>query len=171
MEDFVKWCDSNYLNLNVKRTKGMIVDFRKEQTEALPIVIKSENVERVSEYKYLGFVIDDKLTGTANTKLVYSKCIKRVHYLRILRNIKVDRKIITLLYKSVVESVLCFSLTLWYGALNLRDKSKLRKIIKTSCKLGADITTLDELYKKFVLKQVKKIMKDNQHPLHGNYVF
>ena len=171
VNDFVKWCDVNFLNLNVTKTKEMILDFRKKQTNFPPLVIKSENVERVKEYKCLGVIIDDQLSGSANTKSVYSKCIQRIHHLRILRNIGVDKNILSLFYKSMIESVLCFSITVWYGGLTGKSKHKLEKITKSGRKLGADVVSLSELYEKSMLQIIEKIMSDVSHPLHGNYVF
>ena len=158
VNDFVKWCDVNFLNLNVTKTKEMILDFRKKQTNFPPLVIKSENVERVKEYKCLGVIIDDQLSGSANTKSVYSKCIQRIHHLRILRNIGVDKNILSLFYKSMIESVLCFSITVWYGGLTGKSKHKLEKITKNGRKLGADVVSLSELYE---IKCVTNNWKDH----------
>jgi hypothetical protein len=33
VESFVKWCDSNFLDLNVRKTKEMIMDFRKDNND------------------------------------------------------------------------------------------------------------------------------------------
>ncbi len=168
---FVLWSDQNYLNLNVLKTKEMIIDFRKNQIPPAQLVIKSQTVERVDEYKYLGIMIDNKLTGNSNTKLVYSKCNQRVHHLRILNNIRVDKTIISLLYKSIVESIITFSITTWFSTLRCKDKNKLNKIVKQAKRLGANVMPLEEIYKVNVIKQAKKIMMDETHPLHHNYVY
>ena len=59
---FVDWCDSNHLVLNVTKTKEMVIDFRKQTKVADLIVIIKKDVERVDTFKYLGIVIDNKLT-------------------------------------------------------------------------------------------------------------
>jgi hypothetical protein len=115
VDDFVIWCDQNYLNLNVKKTKEMMLDFRKNRSVMSELVIKSETVERVHDYKYLGIVIDDILSGSQNLQLVYSKCTQRFNHLHILRNTNNDLKILALLYKSIIESMIRFSTTTWYG--------------------------------------------------------
>ena len=170
VESFVNWCDSNYLDLNVKKTKEMIFDFRTDSNVIPPVKINSEHVEKVSEYKYLGIIIDEKLTGSPNTKRVYSKCIQRIHHLRILRNIHVSKTILSLFYKSIVESVLCFPITVWFGSLNCKDKHKLEKIVNMARKLSVDITPLNVLYDKYVLNIAEKIRADEHHPLRNCYV-
>lgn len=47
--------------LNVKKTKEMVFDFRKRRTEIAPLKIADEDVDIVTEYKYLGTYIDSKL--------------------------------------------------------------------------------------------------------------
>ena len=115
-------------------------------------------------------VIDDKLSGSQNWQVVYKKCIERVYHLRVLRNINIDCKILSLLYKSLIESVLCFSITTWYGTISGQQKNKLKKIVNVSSKLGADVTPLQALYDKYVLAQVDIIMKEGTHSLNNNYL-
>ena len=116
-------------------------------------------------------MIDDKLTGSSNTQLVYKKCQQRIHFLRVLKNLHVDQTILSLYYKSIVESILCFTITLWYGKITCKDKNKLKKIVKTASTLQAKTVTLDELYNNNVMKQVDKIMNNINHPLNCHYTF
>ena len=172
VNNFAEWSHRNFLKLNVKKTKEMIIDFRTTKRQVPdPIFIDNEPIERVSEYKYLGFIIDDQLKGDANTDMVYKKCNQRLHFVRVLRNLHVDATILNLFYKSTLESILCFSITTWYGKLRCQDKRKLGKIVRKARKLGIMTTPLEELYLNHVMKQVKKIMQDDGHPLNRYYVF
>ena len=73
IDRFVSWCDQNYLELNVGKTKEMIIDFRKVKPVHDSIIIKGENVEKVERYRYLGVVIDEKLSWTENTDEIIKK--------------------------------------------------------------------------------------------------
>lgn len=66
VEDFVLWCDNHYLSLNTSKTKEIIVDFRKGNTIHEPLRIHGDVIEQVHEYKYLGTIIDDKLSWKQN---------------------------------------------------------------------------------------------------------
>ena len=151
----------------------MLLDFRKIPCFTPQLVIKSESVERVNEYKYLGMAIDDKLTGSQNSQLVYMKCMQRVYHLRILRNINIDSKILSFLYKSIIESILCFSITTWYGNITSQQNNKLKKIVNVSGKLGHHFKPclVQALFEKYALAQLDKIMKDDTHSLNNNYTF
>ena len=64
---FVDWCDSDHLALNITKTKEMVIDFRKQIKVPDLTVIKEKDVERVDIFKYLGVVLDNKLTRKQNT--------------------------------------------------------------------------------------------------------
>ena len=56
-----KWCNNNFLNLNVNKTKELVIDFRRKKNKKNPITINGSNVNIVQEYKYLGCIISDDL--------------------------------------------------------------------------------------------------------------
>jgi hypothetical protein len=169
VSDFVSWCNANYLNLNVKKTKEMIIDFRRNIIEYSPLEIENEPVQLVHNYKYLGVVIDDRLNFSENVHHVYVKCIKRLHHLRILNNIKVDKTLLSLFYKSIVESVMVFAIATWYGSSLKKDQSKLCKIVRAAKKMGVNVRNLNSMYDEVCLKMLSKIMKDDKHPLHCKF--
>ena len=71
IDSFVWWCDQNHLELNVGKTKEMLMEFRKNKSVPDSVVIKRIEVERVETYKYLGVVFDSlklKRTPTPSSK-------------------------------------------------------------------------------------------------------
>ncbi|KAF7705683.1 hypothetical protein HF521_020969, partial [Silurus meridionalis] len=71
--DFIDWCKLSFLDINVLKTKEMIVDFRKNRTAISPVVINDHAVEIVHHFKYLGTIIDEKLTFGAHVDAVCKK--------------------------------------------------------------------------------------------------
>ena len=51
VERFINWCRDNSLDLNVKKTKEMLIDFRKAPTVIPDLFIDAIQVERATEYK------------------------------------------------------------------------------------------------------------------------
>ena len=67
------WCQDNNLSLNVRKTKELIVDYRKRRAEQAPININEAVVERVETLKFLGFHITNDLSWSKHTKTVVKR--------------------------------------------------------------------------------------------------
>ncbi|XP_062915829.1 uncharacterized protein LOC134352486 [Mobula hypostoma] len=50
----VTWCEQNYLQLNAKKTKELVVDLRRAKVPVTPVSIQGVSVDVVEDYKYLG---------------------------------------------------------------------------------------------------------------------
>ena len=171
MNKFEAWCKQNFLELNISKTKEIIFDFRTSKpTEVMPIQIKEENIEIVETYRYLGTVIDNKLSWADQCKTVVSKSQQRMYFLRKLRSFHVDRTILRLFYKSVIESVLLFSCVVWYGGCRKKDFSKLQGITKQAGKVTGEVQNLRESCESKIIQGVKHIMQNEDHPLFSYYV-
>ena len=73
VKEFSDWCTQNFLELNVGKTKEIVVGFKRDRTDVAPRVIGGQTVEKVQEYRYLGTVIDDKFTFNKNTAIIHKK--------------------------------------------------------------------------------------------------
>ena len=56
LDDFTEWCDESYFDLNVNKTKEMMVDFRRQGRTYWAIQINGESMGIVHSYKYLGTI-------------------------------------------------------------------------------------------------------------------
>ena len=59
----ISWFDESYLKLNVKKTKELFIEEHRARDTSLlqPVWIKTEDVESVKTFKYLGTVLDSNL--------------------------------------------------------------------------------------------------------------
>ncbi|KAI2645161.1 RNA-directed DNA polymerase from mobile element jockey [Labeo rohita] len=74
------WCTENNLALNIKKTKELIIDFRRNQDVHTPLYINEEMVERVSCFKFLGTYISEDLSWTKNIMALVKKAQKRLYF-------------------------------------------------------------------------------------------
>ncbi|KAK2182508.1 hypothetical protein NP493_352g03041 [Ridgeia piscesae] len=115
---FSSWC--NFLHLNVSKTKEMCIDFRRNRTVISPIVINGEPVEQVDSFKYLGVILDEKLSFTEHVTAVQKKFQQRLHVLRKLRAFYVDPLLLRL-YRSIIEPLLTYCSICYYPALSVKN--------------------------------------------------
>ena len=128
-------------------------------------------MEDVTEYKYLGTIMDSKMCFDKNAENVFRKANKRLFFLRKLRNLNTDKRIMELFYSSVIESILMFSIVCWHGNCTKRSKSKLDRIVNVARKLGlSNVKHVHKLYEKKVVLTANGIIKDSSHPLNCMYV-
>jgi len=107
--------------MNVSKTKDMTIEFYNSVGTQSKVVIAGKEVEKVSSYKYLGTLIDDKLRWVEHTNFIVSKAQKRLYLLRKLKSFEVVKSILIMFYRSFIESVLTFAMICWFYGLNVKD--------------------------------------------------
>ena len=91
VEHLELWCRANNLCINVKKTKEMVVDFRKSAPTYSPLYIGGDAVEVVTSFKYLGVHIANNLTWKHNSASLIKKAHQRVYFLRRLKRAGLGR--------------------------------------------------------------------------------
>ena len=127
---FTNWCEEHGLLLNVSKPKELMIDFRIKKQPLLSITIKNQTVNQVQNYKYLGVTIDNQLKWEDQVSTVFKKANKRIYFLRKLKEFHIDPILISLFYKSTIESILTFCIIGWGGNTNEKQKNKLNSLIK-----------------------------------------
>ena len=160
------WCEDHCLSLNVKKTKELVIDFRIKKNPLSPLVIKDQEIEQVQTYKYLGVIIDDKLNWQMHSSAVCKKLNRRMFFLRKLRSLKIDAVILSLFYRSTIQSILSFCISAWGGNIRYKDKCTMNRIIKKACKICSNINLpyFDELHLANTTSKIHAISID-VHPL------
>ena len=170
IDNFVKWCKSNFLILNVLKTKEIIIDFRIMKDILPPVLINDQIVEIVNKYKYLGLTIDDKLNWRENSKTLLSRLNQRLYFLRRLRSFNFSSTSLKMFYNAIIESIICFGISGWGSSICIEDKNNINKIIKKASKITkAKHDDLDCLYRKVCHKKFITITNDHSHPLCDSF--
>ena len=155
----------------MKKTKELIFDFRKHQDNHNQLNIAGSDVDIGNSYKYLGTIIDNKLSWSLNTNSIFSKCQQRLYFLCLLRSFGIDNTILNLFYSSVIQSVVSFNIIVWWSSAGKCQQGTLNRIRNKAIKLfGSDVPHLDELYVQNVIKKVNSILNDQSHILHPQYL-
>ena len=105
-----QWCDTNRLTLNVTKTKIMsfMSDHKRKTSDEFKIYMKSVPVEEVEKYKYLGTVLDNRLSGEVQcSKLMKNLGFKLRTFSRIRKFLN-TRAALTV-YKSTVLPIIDYN--------------------------------------------------------------
>ena len=109
---FVTYCNTNLLELNVEKTKEIIIDFRKSKAQPYPIIINDHTVVRVSICNYLRIMLNNDLSWSNNTDYIISKLNSRLYCLRKFKKFNINIYILKLFYQLVNKSVFMILLCL-----------------------------------------------------------
>ena len=170
LTDFVDWCDDNFLELNVSKTKEIVFDFRKEKSVVHPTVIHGDEVEIVDTYKYLGTVFDSQLKFDVNTHSLVKRGQQRIYLLRKLKSFSVDTKILSLFYQSFIESLLTFSFICWFHGLTVKDRNSLNSIVNVCSKIiGVRQRDLSSFCDQQILRKTVRIFECHEHCLEPEF--
>ncbi|KAI5625328.1 gastrula zinc finger protein XlCGF28.1-like [Silurus asotus] len=116
------WCGANNLSLHVDKTKEMVVDFRRAQSDQSPLIINGSSVEIVKSTKFLGVHLADNLTWSLNTSFITKKAQQRLYFLRRLRKAHLPLPILTMFYRGTIERILSSCITAWFGNCTVSDR-------------------------------------------------
>ena len=119
------WCNYNRLSLNPGKTKCILFNVRKNLVPK--IYINNSEVEIVTRFKYLGFVIDKRLTHKYHVNAIISK-LKKFKYITFKLSKYMTVSSAKIFYYGMIFSNLNYGLLVWGGTISTVDFKKLEKL-------------------------------------------
>ncbi len=133
-----------------------------------PLHIHGGEVENVNN-KFLCLYITNDLTLTVDTHCLV-KAQQRLFLLRKLKKANVPSQLLVNFYRSIIESILCHCITVWYTSCTIQNQRDLARIVKSAQRIvGTKLPDLDSIYASRLYKKASNIIKDSTHP--GNRLF
>ena len=127
-------------------------------------------VERVTEYKYLGTVLANKLNFNKNTDFIHKRCQPKIFCFQKLKSLNVSATLLRTFCRSCIKSVLTFSSLCWFGGLNVKSKNVLNKVLNVCDKVvGERQEHLSQFYERRMVRKARVIEDDNIHVLAKYY--
>ncbi|KAK3572574.1 hypothetical protein QTP86_000419 [Hemibagrus guttatus] len=160
-------CKANSLSLNVDKTKEMVVDFRRAQSDHSPLFIDGSPVEIVKSSKFLGVHLAENFTWSINTTSITRKAQQRLYFLRRLRKAHLPPPILTMFYRGTIKSILSSCITAWFGNCTVLDCKTLQQIVRTAEKIsGVSLPSITDMYTIRCIRKSNSIVDDPTHPSH-----
>ncbi|KAK3519770.1 hypothetical protein QTP70_003906 [Hemibagrus guttatus] len=164
------WCKANNLSLNMEKTKEMVVDFRRAQSDHSPLDIDGSNVEIVKSTKFFGVHLAEDLTWSLNTSSIPKKAQQRLYFLQRLRKAHLPPLILTTFYRGTIESILSSCITAWFGNCTVSDRKTLQRIVRTAEKIiGVSLPSITDIYSTRYIHKASSIVDEPTHPSHTLY--
>ncbi|KAK3558694.1 hypothetical protein QTP86_024504, partial [Hemibagrus guttatus] len=132
VEQLAAWCSLNNLELNTLKTVEMIVDFRRNTPALPPLTIMNSTVPTVESFRFLGTTISQDLKWDTHIDSIIKKAQQRLYFLRQLRKFNLPQELLTQFYSVFIESVLCTSITVWFGSATKSDIGRLQRTVRTA---------------------------------------
>ena len=157
------WLNANKLTLNVKKSNLILFKNAKKPAKTLNIKIKGEQIEEKEYTKYLGILIDNKLSWNYHIKHTNLKISKGIGILTKLRRYLSKNVLRTLFYAFVQPHIDC-GLLVWGSATptNLKPiKKNLQKAVRKIL-FKARNQPIEPLFHE--LKPIEPLFQS--HPIH-----
>ncbi len=125
-------------------------------------------VTTVESFRFLGTTISQDLKWEIHIDSSVKKAQQRLYFLRQLRKFNLPQELLIQFYSSIIESVLCTSINVWFSSATKSDLRRLQRVVRTDEQIiGTTLPTLQELYLSRVSKRADKITLDPSHPAHS----
>ncbi len=126
------WCSLNNLELNTLKTVEMIMDFRRNPPALPPLTIMNSTVTTVESFRFLATTISQDLKWDIHIDSIVKKVQQRLYFLRQLRKFNLPQELLKQFYSSIIESVLCMSITVWFSSATKSDLRRLQRVVRTA---------------------------------------
>ena len=76
-----------------------------------------------------------------------------------------DQKLLVNFYRSTIETLLSYCITVWYSSCTEADRKGFQRVIKTAQRIiGCPLPSLSDIYNSRCLSRARNILKDSTHP-------
>ena len=99
--------------------------------------------------------------------IVSKRAQQRLYFLRRLRSFGLNTQVMLNFYRDPIESVLIFSITVWFGSITQKETLRLSRVVKNVSRIiGRDLPSLEILYQQRLSERATLISQDSSHPAH-----
>ena len=148
-----KWFNLNKLSLNVNKTKLILFGENTEDTQ-INIQLDGANIERVQEIKFLGTIIDEKISWKPHVKYIHSKLSKSTAVMNKAKYF-LDHISLKILYHALISPYLNNGAEVW-GNTYKTTIDPLVKIQKRAIRIIHKVGFLEHTHELFLQSKILK---------------
>jgi len=134
LDDFNSWSVDNYMIVNTKKTKEMLLGPVKT-TSLHSLQLDGQQIERVTTFKLLGLIVNNALKWNDHVSAICSKASKRLHFLKLLKRAAMSTDELLHYYQTVIRPVLEYACVVWHSSLTKGQTAQLESIQRRAIKI------------------------------------
>ena len=132
-----RWATANSMRFSASKTVAMRIT-NKRKTKNYDIQIGGENIQWVREFKYLGVIIDDKMTFNKHIDAVCSKargCLFQCQ--KVLgKTWGLKPKVMKWMYEMIIKPVITYGSVVWCKRLQVQQsRKKIERVHSMACRM------------------------------------
>ena len=165
------WAKAHHLKLSPGKTKAMIFTRKRYSMEGVSLKLDGNEIEFVTEYKYLGVIFDPKLSFMTHVKAVANKAKAAIMSSRktISKHWGLSPNSTRWLYASMIRPIMCYGSLVWSSRLTQAATAELYKVQRLALMM---ITGASKSTPTATLEVICHIMPlDLLHYKNGNHHF
>ena len=136
------WYSDNNLSLNMKKTKEIVMDFRKPHAQHAPLTINCATVESVSSAKFLGVHVPQEQEHHISGQKGSAESLLPLHTEKSWSY----GPIMCTFFRGIIESALTGCITVQYCAYTTSCRKTLQRIVRATAKfVDASLPSLDNI--------------------------
>ncbi len=134
VEQLAVWCSLNNLELNILKTVEMIMDFRRNPQHSPP----HHHEQRCDCSGVIQIPGNHHLSGPEVGQSHWLYCEKGPAEAVFSRKFNLPQELLKQFYSAIIESVLCSSITVWFGSATKTDTRRLQRTVRTAERIIGD---------------------------------
>ena len=144
---FQAWCDKWGVRISKTKTTAMIFSNKQNEENSVHLKIKGDEIKFEKQVKFLGMILDQRLTWTKHINYIIDRCNRRLNILRALSGTDwgTDKKTMTTLYRTLIRSIMEYG-SIAYDSASKSTKEMLNAIQSKALRIccGAMISTSND---------------------------
>ena len=161
-ENILTWLEVNRLSLSTKKSKWVLFDCAKNRGQVRhdwQIKIRGEIINQVENIKFLGIILDERLSWKEHVRYISTKLAKSIGILGKAKNYICKKLLRLSLYYSFIYPHLNYVVSVWGNCAQIHLKSVVKMQKKAVCFIDSapPYTSTEPLFNKYLLLSLEKI--------------
>ncbi len=130
-----KWSKSAGVEFNTDKSVSMMFT-NKRKTKEIPIRLQGKNLEYVQETKYLGVILNTKLSWNAHVKNKIASCKRQMYFIKSMVNnrFNMSMKGLKWIYTACIRPKIMYAAHIWGHSLNKKMIQDLYRLNSLGCR-------------------------------------